>query len=209
MALHSTKLKSKTTLEAVQMLNYLGSNNHVLVRWIPAHSGFRGNEKADTLAKRGANNSAATSFKLPVPIAAWNMALRKRTLGNISTKLTNIPPSHFKRVWRNKFKSVSQTMNRDNLRKATMFLTGHSTLNYHLNKYNPDKIPKTCPHCLGAEETTDHFIGYCPKWSANRSALFKSFYLSVEEVVENFSIFVILKFIRSTGRLKATTEWKA
>ena len=42
-------------------------------------------------------------------------------------------------------------LNRGNLRKATMFLTGHATLHYHLKKYKPDKISKTCPHCLAAE----------------------------------------------------------
>ena len=48
-------------------------------------------------------------------------------------------------------------LNRGNLRKATIFLTGHVALNYHLNKFKPDKISKTCPHCLAAEETTDHY----------------------------------------------------
>ena len=208
MALHSTKIRSKTTLEAVQSLSKLGRDNHILVRWIPAHQGFEGNERADTLAKKGANNQDATSFKLPIPSTAWNMAIRKRTYDSIKTNRTKNPPSHFKRVWRDKFKSALQILDRGNLRIATMFLTGHSTLNYHLNKYKPDKIPKTCPHCLLAEETTDHFIGHCPKWSATRSALFQSFYLSVDELVEHFSIFDILRFIRSTGRMKATTEWK-
>ena len=66
-----------------------------------------------------------------------------------------------------------------------MLLTGHVTLNYHLNKYKPDKISKTCPHCLAEEETTNHYIGQCPKWSAQRSAVFNSFYLSISEVVDD------------------------
>ena len=55
MALDNTKIKSKMTLEAVLALNKLGENNQVLIRWIPAHSGYLGNEKADSLAKKGAN----------------------------------------------------------------------------------------------------------------------------------------------------------
>ena len=39
MALDNTKIKSKTTLDAVLALNKLGENNQVLIRWIPAHSG--------------------------------------------------------------------------------------------------------------------------------------------------------------------------
>ena len=94
--------------------------------------------------------------------------------------------SHFTRVWRKKFSKSIHNLNRGNLWKATIFLTGHVTLNYHLNKYKPDKISKTCPHCLAAEETTNHYIGKCPKWYAQRSAVFDSFYLSISEVVDDF-----------------------
>ena len=61
MALDNTKIKSKTTLDAVLALNKLGENNQVLIRWIPAHSGYLENKKADSLDKRGANNTDATS----------------------------------------------------------------------------------------------------------------------------------------------------
>ena len=67
MALKNTKMKSKTTLDAVVALNKLGENNQVLIRWIPAHSGYLGNEKADSLAKRRANKTDATLLKLPIP----------------------------------------------------------------------------------------------------------------------------------------------
>ena len=61
-----------------------------------------------------------------------------------------------------KFSKSIHNLNRGNLRKATMFLTGHVTLNYHLNKYKPGK---NFPHCLAAEETTNHYIRQCPKCS--------------------------------------------
>ena len=67
MALDNTKIKSKTTLDALLALNKLGENNQVLIRWIPAHSGYLGNEKADTLAKGGADNTDRTLLKLPIP----------------------------------------------------------------------------------------------------------------------------------------------
>ena len=115
---------------------------------------------------------------------------------------------HDTRVWRKKFSKSIHNLNRGNLRKATMLLTGHVTLNYHLNKYKPDKISKTCPHCLAAEETTNHYIGQCPKWSAQRSAVFNSFYLSISLVVDDYSIFAITKYINATGRLNPITEWQ-
>ena len=148
MALDNTKIKSKTTLEAVLALNKLRENNQVLIRWIPAHSGYLGNEKADSLAKRGANNTDATLLKLPIPKVTWDVAIRGRTKHNIWTKWRDAPPSHFTRVWRKKFSKSIHKLNCVNLRKVTMFLTGHVTLNYHLNKYKPDKISKTFPTVL-------------------------------------------------------------
>ena len=79
-------------------------------------------------------------------------------------------------------------------------------LNYHLNKYKPDKISTTCPHCLAAEDRTNHYIGQCPKWSAQRSTVFDSFYLSISEVVDDFSIFAITKYINATDHLNPSTR---
>ena len=58
-ALNSTKIKSKTTLNAQIELHKLGRDNHVSLRWIPAHKGYSGNEKADELAKKGSEDNIA------------------------------------------------------------------------------------------------------------------------------------------------------
>ena len=77
-----------------------------------------------------------------------------------------LPTSHFKRVWRDKFAKSISKFGKESVRSATKFLTGHCELNYHINKYKPNKIPKTCPHCLMEEETVGHFVGRCPKCSS-------------------------------------------
>ena len=79
MALDNTKIKYKTTLDAVLVINKLRDNNRVLIRWIPAHSGYVGNKKEGTLAKKGANNIDATLLKLPIPKVTWDVAIKERT----------------------------------------------------------------------------------------------------------------------------------
>ncbi|HIF39375.1 MAG TPA: hypothetical protein EYQ69_09405 [Gemmatimonadetes bacterium] len=200
-AINSTKIKSKTTLRATEALNTLGEGNQVLLRWVPAHRGYEGNEKADSLAKKGSKNIDSNAVSLPIPKVIGNSALRRRTTRKTETSWNKLPPSHTKRMWRNKFTKEIPKLNRGNLRRATQFLTGHAALNYHLNKYKPDKISPTCPHCLAEEETVGHFMGQCPKWSAQRSALFDSFYLSASDIVDNFTLTEILHYINDTRRL--------
>ena len=38
--------------------------------------------------------------------------------------------------------------------------------------------------------------------------VFDSFYLSISEVVDDYSIFAIMKYINATGRLNPITEWR-
>ena len=66
-AIDCLNIKSRTTWKTIENLNKLGKNNQVTVRWIPSHSCYPGNERADTLAKQGADNSEATTIKLPIP----------------------------------------------------------------------------------------------------------------------------------------------
>ena len=73
----NTKIKSKTTIDAVLVPNKLVKNNQVLIRWIPGHSGYAGNEKEGTLAKKGANNIVATLLKLPISKVTWDVAIRE------------------------------------------------------------------------------------------------------------------------------------
>ena len=200
MAVNSSKIKSKTTSATVAGLNKLGESNTVLLRWIPAHKGHDGNEKADSLAKKGSGNSDSLHVQLPVPKVIWKAALRERSHRKMRDRWRKQPPTHFKRVWREKFAKSTSKFGKESLRSATQFLTGHCELNYHINKYKPNKIPKTCPHCLMAEETINHFIGQCPKWSYQRGGYFNSFYISATDVADEFSLPRIVGFINSTKR---------
>ena len=145
-AVDSTLIKSKTTQKARNELHELGKDNNVLLRWIPAHKGYLGNEKADDLAKRGSGDIEAQSVTLPVPRTVWKNALRQRSHRKMRERLKDLPP-HFKTVWRESHTKSLPNLGKNKLRTATQYLTGHCELNYHLNKYKPQSISKTCPHC--------------------------------------------------------------
>lgn len=62
-----TTILSKITLYVVQALTTLAENRQVLLKWIPVQRGFKGNDEADTLAKKDDNNTEATWLDLPIP----------------------------------------------------------------------------------------------------------------------------------------------
>ena len=201
MDIDKPKIKSKTTIKAIGALNRLGEANQVLLRWIPAHNGYDGNEKADSLAKRGSTNLNSTPLYLPTPKVTWNGYLVSNTRAETEREWNNLQERHIKLAWREIFYPTITKLKRDRLRLATHFLTGHAALNYHLNKFKPLTIPKTCPHCEMEDETVTHFMGRCPKWSAQRGAYFNTFYTNISEIADNNTLNEIVNYINATKRL--------
>ena len=158
-----------------------------------------GNEKADELAKKGSDNNEAQSVNLPVPRAVWKNAIRQRSHRKMRARLKDMPP-HFRTVWRNSYTKPLSNLGKNKLRAATQYLTGHSELNYHLNKYKPHSISKICPHCSMDDETINHFIGQCPMWFNRRGRYFNCYYTSVSDVADKFPLKKIVDYIVSTNR---------
>ena len=66
-ALQKTKLTSASIYECNKAINTLASkNNKISINWIPGHSGYDGNELADTLAKNGCSSTfQEKNIKIP------------------------------------------------------------------------------------------------------------------------------------------------
>ena len=207
LALEETKLKSNTTKLTVESLNRLGTVNSLALRWIPAHCGLEGNEKADKLAKQGAKNATGTTVTSPtVPHVLWKTGIRDLHKIEVGKVWENQAPKHIKMTWRDKFSQTLAKLDRGGLRTATQILTGHAAVNYHLHKYKPNKILAGCPYCGEGEETVNHFIGICPKWATLRGRYFNSFYASLTDIIDNNSISNIINFVGATKRLDAYEE---
>ena len=200
-AVDSCKIRSLTTLQAVSLLNRLGASNDLHLKWIPAHSNFAGNERADTLAKMGSKGDSLELLTPPTPQVIWKTNIHNNSLKEMEVKWSSVAPCHFKRMWRKKFAHGLANLNRKDLRIATQILTGHAAVNYHLHKYKPNLISKTCPFCNVEDETINHFIGKCPQWAVLRGRFFNTFYASSSDIMDTMSIHKIIDFARATKRL--------
>ena len=68
LALMGDTVKSKWVMKTMEKVHELGTSNQVWLSWVKAHNNFAPNEKADELAKAGANLVNGPEFNLPVPI---------------------------------------------------------------------------------------------------------------------------------------------
>ena len=144
-------------------------------------------------------DNEAQSIILPVPRTEWKNTLRQQSHRKMRARCKDMPP-HFRTV-----SSVEQLLPQIPLKSWQKQTQGshveHRELNYHLNKYKPHTISKSCPHCDMEDETINHFIGQCRMWFNKRGRYFNCFYASVSEVVDNFSLDKIVGFICSINHL--------
>ena len=136
-AISSISTRSRTTRDCYDTLNALGSTNTLEIRWIAAHIGLWGNEKADELAKIG--TTSESTLKCPIPQSYIKRLIDdKVTRLNQESWLTN-GPRHTKLTLGHKhvniIKNLNTTLsnNRQNYRTAVHLITGHCSLNKHLH----------------------------------------------------------------------------
>ena len=66
-ALKKITINSDTVAKCITALNRLGKNNYVHLRWVKAHVGIAGNERADFLAKRGSTLGVGPTNEIRTP----------------------------------------------------------------------------------------------------------------------------------------------
>lgn len=163
-AISSCTVKSKLIKGCIDSLNALASTNRVVLKWIPGHEGFDGNEQADCLAKKG----ACTPFIGPEPFCGTSNshteeALRMWGEKSLSHYWTRAPgmrqAKKFITPARAKAKKLLE-LNKSELRILTGLLTGHAPVRYHL-KIMGQIDTDTCRYCQVETETTEHVLCDC------------------------------------------------
>ena len=164
-AITTLNIKSRTVGECLIALNHLRTTNTLELRWIAAHTGIWGNEKADELAKLGTTTSPPLTR--PIPQCHINDYINNNVAKLNQDHWNNNAPRHTKMTLgrrRNPTKIInnlntSLISNRKDYRTAIHLITGHCGLNKHLNNMNKTDT-KECLLCWHQEETVSHFLSF-------------------------------------------------
>ena len=176
---------SKTTLEtlssniltsssicslATEINDFMTENGiQLYLQWIPSHIDIPGNEKADLLAKKGANLPQPTipsSLKTAKQMIKDNLKhdwINQWALGSTGRCMFPYMPTPSRKDYINLLNRKQQSI-------IFQLRTQHTILNEHLSKIKSNINP-TCPLCNRADETTRHHLFICPKLTDIRKQL--------------------------------------
>ena len=208
-AILSHKSNSKLVRECQILLDKLAKKIQIKLIWVPGHNDIPGNEKADSLAKAGAESVAmgpepilgCAPDKPVAEIASWlNSTSRRTWLATASRRqtkqlLVGFSESNTKRLI---------SWNKQWIRIFIGTVTGHFHFNKHLNNIGARDDPD-CDYC-GKEDTGLHFLCNCPFYQVARLKAFGALLVEPESIKGSFPS-KIWDFIRTSRRFSELTRW--
>ena len=201
-ALQEPVTKSKLVYRVKDSLSRISIRNKVTLFWIPGHQGYKGNEKADQIAKNGAaGRGLNVEHEVGIPYCSG--------IGNLIDKFRRIYANNwrytdscrwYKDIMGKDFQNWTSDiwlMSRPKARKLVAFLTGHYNMNCYLHKVGLSE-DSLCRWCNEEEETPYHIICSCHRWAATRFKIYGKFTLETGEIKEG-SLDDILRFCAIVG----------
>ena len=207
-ALESGTDANKEIIQLSRSIHHLIDTHRIqiVLQWIPGHAGLPGNEKADELAKRGANlpqpenpvtyQTACQMIKSNLQeewMNSWATQTKGRHMYTHMTKPNRKDPI-------NKLQREDQSI-------IYRLRTRHIPLNNHLKRINV-KTSAACPLCDYPDETVEHHLFDCTKLTDLRERflpanpnIHKCLYGSSEQMRKTCSFFKLA----SGKRAKAHT----
>ena len=146
---------------SIKINSFLEDYNITLtIQWIPSHCNIPGNERADTLAKKGATKEQVLK---PVSQATVKQIIKS------NTKIEWLNAWASCEKGRSMFQHISKPNPKDQInllkRKDQVVIfrlrTKHVQLNSHLSRITKNH-PPTCTLCGHPDETVHHFLFDCP-----------------------------------------------
>jgi ribonuclease HI len=197
------------------------------IKWISSHSEVKGNEKADSLAKKAATGRSSRRTDLPptfrstLPDSA--SASKQDYLAKLKGKWSTKWSSSDRRLRMaqfddnfpfNDFRKRSYTLSRNQASLMMQIRSGHFPLNSYLHKIGKSDTD-LCPACEDHEngirrrETANHLVFECPAYNQERETMLEKIkrrhfnFLDIMSNTDHMKTLAI--FINSTGRLKKPT----
>ena len=123
-------------------------HRRVILQWIPAYCGIKGNAHADILAKQGAN---IEQEELPITLK------QKNTIMKNMFRAKKIPDDY-------------HTLDRAGQVTLIRLRTGHNRLNTHMHR-NINLVPSPLCTCGTEDQTTVHILQRCPAYQHLRQQI--------------------------------------
>ena len=164
-ALDSGLVHSRVVLDTMRLLDEIAEVNRLTLTWIPGHSGWKGNERADLLA-RTATTAEPSDQKVGLPfqeiLNQIDSLMEKKRKGEwLNSTGCNTAKGFLAGnlgLWGAECRKLSSRQ----LRLAIEILTGHGNLKKHKNTIGKVESP-FCDRCKeDKEETSTHLLCDCP-----------------------------------------------
>ena len=170
-------VNSDTVDKCLNVLNALGKDNQIHLKWVKAHVGTPGNEIADFLAKKGSSLGDGPTNELLIPKAKQNLEINEYFYSKWSKAWKFYDQARQTKIWFPKpdlKKSIQLLrLGRNSLSRIAQFLTGHNKLKRHKNIQSGIDDPHSCRLCLEEEESSFHVIAECPATQSIRTRVFE------------------------------------
>lgn len=203
-ALNRPCTTSALVKECKLSLNRLSQKRRITIAWTPGHQGIEGNEIADELARKGADeNFYGPEPSLPIPGSVTKRIISLKIRQEANTRWTSQQTCRqakiFIKNYDNKRTKELLSLNKKQIRIVIGMVTGHCELNRHLTIMKIKDDP-SCPEC-DEEETSYHFLAECPEYSLPRWEILGNDRLS-EEDLKNVPFLNIIRFHKATHRIE-------
>lgn len=176
-AIAGNTITSKMVWECAEALRGASAINKITLRWVKAHVGQTGNERADCLAKEGAMGYPNSIHLEGLPVSnserrreCKELLLSKWTAAWLTRSDCRQTKQWFLQPNMKAAKDIL-SMNRKELSSVVQVVTGHNFLGRHCAVVG-DVENDECRLCMEDEESSFHIVAECPALAGFRREIF-------------------------------------